>query len=107
MRKSSNEILNRECDQLAIAYAETAQNFDKVKADLEALKAKKATKKQQWDEKRAQTSFNHFKRLRDEALAKLVVISEKIGRYDELFCDDPKKKNRKERQTKCRQNERS
>ena len=36
-----------------------------------------------------QTSFNHFKRLHDEALARLALISKQVGRYEEMFYKDP------------------
>ena len=53
------------------------------------IKAEKFSKKQQHKEKKVQTSFNHLKRLRDEALARLALISKQVGRYKELFCEDP------------------
>ena len=53
------------------------------------IKAKKFSKKQQRKEKKAQTSFNHLKQLRNEALARLALISKQVGRYEEMFCEDP------------------
>ena len=53
------------------------------------IKAKKFSKKQQRKEKKAQTSFNHLKRLHDEALARLALISKQVGRYEDMFCEDP------------------
>ena len=67
----------------------TADDYDNAKASLEAIKAEKFSKKQQHKEKKAQTSFNHLKPLRNEALARLAVISKQVGRYEELFCKDP------------------
>ena len=67
----------------------TADDYDNAKASLEAIKAEKFSKKQQRKEKKAQTSFNHLKRLRDEALARLALISKQVGRYEEMFCEDP------------------
>ena len=89
LQHSTTEILNKSCDEIAIAYAVTADNYDNAKASLEAIKAKKLSKKQQRKEKKAQTSFNHLKRLRDEALARLALISKQVGRYEEMFCEDP------------------
>ena len=84
LQHSTTEILNKSCDEIAIAYAVTAEDYDNAKASLEAIKAEKLSKKQQRKEKKAQTSFNHLKRLRDEAL-----ISKQVGRYEEMFCEDP------------------
>ena len=92
LQHSTAEILNKSCDKIAIAYAATADNYDNAKASLEAIKAEKFSKKQQRKEKKAQTSFNHFKRLRDEALARVAVISKQVGRYEELFCEDPQRR---------------
>ena len=92
LQHSTAEILNKSCDEIAIAYAATADDYDNAKASLEAIKAKKFSKKQQRKEKKAQTSFNHLKQLRDEALARLALISKQVGRYEEMFCEDPKGK---------------
>ena len=89
LQHSTTEILNKSCDEIAIAYAATADDYDNAKASLEAIKAKKFSKKQQRKEKKAQTSFNHLKWLRDEALARLALISKQVGRYEEMFCEDP------------------
>ena len=89
LQHSTAEILNKSCDEIAIAYAATADNYDNAKASLEAIKAEKLSKKQQRKEKKAQTSFNHLKRLHDEALARLALISKQVGRYEEMFCEDP------------------
>ena len=89
LQHSTAEILNKSCDEIAIAYAATADDYDNAKASLEAIKAEKFSKKQQRKEKKAQTSFNHLKRLRDEALARLALISKQVGRYEEMFCKDP------------------
>ena len=70
----------------------TADNYDNAKASLEVIKAEKFSKKQQRKEKKVQTSFNHLKWLRDEALARLALISKQVGRYEELFCEDPQSK---------------
>ena len=67
----------------------TADDYDNAKASLEVLKAKKFSKKQQRKEKKVQTSFNHLKRLHDEALARLALISKQVGRYEDMFCEDP------------------
>ena len=67
----------------------TADDHDNAKASLEVIKAEKFSKKRQRKEKKAQTSFNHLKRLRDEALARLALISKQVGRYEEMFCKDP------------------
>ena len=67
----------------------TADDYDNAKASLEGIKAEKFSKKRQRKEKKAQTSFNHLKRLRDEALARLALISKQVGRYEEMFCEDP------------------
>ena len=75
LQHSTVEILNKSCDKIAIAYAATADDYDNAKASLEVIKAKKFSKKQQCKEKKAQTSFNHLKRLHDEALARLALIS--------------------------------
>ena len=71
LQNSTAEILNKSCDEIAIAYAVTADDYDNAKASLKVIKAQKFSKKQQHKEKKAQTSFNHLKRLRDEALARL------------------------------------
>ena len=89
LQHSTAEILNKSCDEIAIAYAATADDYDNAKASLEAIKAEKLSKKQQRKEKKAQTSFNHLKRLCDEALARLALISKQVGRYEEMFCEDP------------------
>ena len=89
LQHSTSKILNKSCDDIAIAYAVTANDYDNAKASLEAIKAEKFSMKQQRQEKKAQTSFNHCKRLRDEALARLALISKQVGRYEELFCEDP------------------
>ena len=89
LQHSSAEILNKSCNEIAIAYAATADDYDNAKASLEAIKAEKFSKKQQHKEKKAQTSFNHLKWLRDEALARLALISKQVGRYEEMFCEDP------------------
>ena len=88
LQHSTAEILNKSCDEIAIAYAATADDYDNAKASLEVIKAEKFSKKQQRKEKKAQTSFNHLKRLRDEALARLALISKQVGRYEEMFCED-------------------
>ena len=89
LQNSTAEILNKSCDEIAIAYAVTADDYDNAKASLEAIKAKKFSKKQQRKEKKVQTSFNHLKRLRNEALARLALISKQVGRYEDMFCKDP------------------
>ena len=90
LQHSTAEILNKSCDEIAIAYAATADDYDNAKASLEVIKAEKFSKKQQRKEKKAQTSFNHLKRLCDEALARLALISKQVGRYEELFCKTPR-----------------
>ena len=70
----------------------TADDYDNAKASLEAIKAEKFSKKQQRKEKKAQTSFNHIKQLRDEALARLALISKQVGRYEDMFCEDPQRR---------------
>ena len=85
LQHSTAEILNKSCDEIAIAYAATADDYDNAKASLKAIKAEKLSKKQQRKEKKVQTSFNHLKRLCDEALARLALISKQVGRYEEMF----------------------
>ena len=92
LQNSTAEILNKSCDEIAIAYAATADDYDNAKASLEAIKAEKFSKKQQRKEKKAQTSFNHLKRLRDEALARLALITKQVGRYEDMFCEDPQER---------------
>ena len=92
LQHSTAEILNKSCGKIAIAYAVTANNYDNAKASLEAIKAEKFSKKQQHKEIKAQTSFNHLKRLRDEALARLALISKQVGRYEDMFCEDPQRR---------------
>ena len=67
----------------------TADDYDNAKASLKAIKAEKFSKKQQHKEKKVQTSFNHLQWLRNEALARLASISKQVGRYEEMFCEDP------------------
>ena len=74
----------------------TADDYDNAKASLEVIKAEKFGKKQQRKEKKAQTSFNHIKRLCDEALARLALISKQVGRYEDMFCKDPPEENGKQ-----------
>ena len=52
LQHSTAEILNKSCDEIAIAYAATADDYDNAKASLEAIKAEKLSKKQQHKEKR-------------------------------------------------------
>ena len=52
LQNSTAEILNKSCDEIAIAYAVTADDYDNAKASLEAIKAKKFSKKRQRKEKR-------------------------------------------------------
>ena len=92
LQHSTAEILNKSCDEIAIAYAVTADDYDNAKASLKVIKAKKFSKKQQHKEKKAQTSFNHPKRLHDEALARLALISKQVGRYEDMFCEDPQRR---------------
>ena len=89
LQHSTADILNKSCNEIAITYAATADDYDNAKASLEVIKAKKLSKKQQRKEKKVQTSFNHLKRLHDEALARLALISKQVGRYEEMFCKDP------------------
>ena len=56
------------------------------------IKAEKFSKKQQHKEKKVQISFNHLKWLHDEALARLVLISKQVGRYEDMFCKDPQRR---------------
>ena len=90
LQHSTAEILNKSCDEIAIAYAVTADDYDNAKASLKAIKAEKFSKKQQRKEKKVQTSFNHLKQLCDEALARLALISKQVGRYEEMFCEEPR-----------------
>ena len=92
LQHSTTEILNKSCDEIAIAYTVTADDCDNAKASLEVIKAKKFSKKQQRKEKKVQTSFNHLKRLRDEALTRLALISKQVGRYEDMFCEDPQRR---------------
>ena len=92
LQHSTAEILNKSCDKIAIAYAATADDYDNAKASLKAIKAKKFSKKQQHKEKKVQTSFNHLKWLCDEALDRLALISKQVGRYEDMFCEDPQRR---------------
>ena len=46
LQNSTAEILNKSYDEIAIAYAATADDYDNAKASLKAIKAKKFSKKQ-------------------------------------------------------------
>ena len=70
----------------------TANDYDNAKASLEVIKAEKFSKKQQCKEKKVQTSFNHLKQFRNEALARLALISKQVGRYEDMFCEDPQRR---------------
>ena len=90
LQHSTTENLNKSCDEIAIAYAATADDYDNAKASLKVIKAKKFSKKQQRKEKKVQTSFNHLKQLRDEALARLALISKQVGRYEKCSVKTPR-----------------
>ena len=57
LQHSSAEILNKSCDEIAIAYAVTADDYDNAKASLKAIKAEKFSKKQQRKEKKGANIF--------------------------------------------------
>ena len=89
IQRSNQEILESECDELALVYLHSANVFDEAEKDLKQIQAKKATKFQQKKEKKAQIKFNTLKRQRNEVLARLYVISSHIGKCDVYFVDDP------------------
>ena len=57
LQHSTAEILNKSCDEIAIAYAVTADDYDNAKASLEVIKATKFSKKQQCKEKKGTNIF--------------------------------------------------
>ena len=57
LQHSTAEILNKSCDEIAIAYAVTANDYDNTKASLEAIKAKKFSKKQKRKRKKGANIF--------------------------------------------------
>ena len=89
IQRSNKEILESECDELALVYSLSADVFHELEKDLKQIQAKKATKFQQKKEKKMQIKFNTLKRQRNEVLAQLYVISSHIGKRDIYFVDDP------------------
>ena len=89
IQRSNLEILESECEKLALVYSYSANVFHEVEKDLKQIQAKKATKFQQKKEKKVQIKFNTLKRQRNEVLARLYVISSHIGKCDVYFVDDP------------------
>ena len=74
IQRSNLEILESECEKLALVYSHSAE-----------IQAKKATK---FQEKKVQIKFNTLKRQRNEVLPRLYVISSHIGKCDLHFVDD-------------------
>ena len=89
IQSSKLEILESECEKLALVYSHSADAFHEVEKDLKQIQAKKATKFQQKKEKKVQIKFNTLKRQRNEVLAQLYVISSHTGKCDVYFVDDP------------------
>ena len=89
IQRSNLEILESECDKLALVYSHSADVFHEAEKDLKQIQAKKATKFQQKKEKKVQIKFNTLKRQRNKVLARLYVISSHIGKHDIYFVDDP------------------
>ena len=89
IQRSNLEILESECEKLALVYSHSADVFHEVEKDLKQIQAKKAIKFQQKKEKKVQIKFNSLKRQRNEVLARLYVISSHIGKCDVYFVDDP------------------
>ena len=85
IQRSNLEILDSECEKLALVYWHSADVFHEAEKDLKQIQAKKATKFQQ---KKAQIKFNTLKRQRNKVLARLHVISSHIGKHDVYFVDD-------------------
>ena len=85
IQRSKVEILESECEKLALVYSHSANVFHEVEKDLKQIQAKKATKFQQKKEKKAQIKFNTLKRQRNKVLAQLNVISSHIWKRD-IFC---------------------
>ena len=69
IQRSNLEILESECDELALVYLHSADVFHEAEKDLKQIQAKKATKFQQKKEKKAQIKFNTLKRQRNKVLA--------------------------------------
>ena len=44
IQRSNKEILESECDELALVYSHSADVFDEAEKDLKQIQAKKATK---------------------------------------------------------------
>ena len=66
IQSSNLEILESECEKLALVYSHSADVFHEAEKDLKQIQAKKATKFQQ---KKPQIKFNTLKRQRNEVLA--------------------------------------
>ena len=89
IQRSNLEILESECEKLALVYSHSADVFHEAEKDLKQVQAKKATKFQQKKEKKVQIKFNTLKRQRNEVLARLYVISSHIRKRDIYFVYDP------------------
>ena len=89
IQSSKLEILESECEKLALVYLHSANVFHEAEKDLKQIQAKKATKFQQKKEKKVQIKFNTVKRQRNEVIARLYVISSHIGKCDVYFVDHP------------------
>ena len=71
---TNKQILEKECDVLALSYSRSENAFDQAKRDLAAIQAKRATKHQQKQERKAQIQYKDLKRQRNKVLARLVII---------------------------------
>ena len=89
LETTNKTILKKECDALALLYLRSENAINQAKRDLAAIQVKRATKRQQKQERKAQIQFNYLKRQRNEVLARLVVISTHIGKHEQYFLDDP------------------
>ena len=89
IQRSNLEILESECEKLALVYSHSVNVFHEAEKDLKEIQAKKATQFQQKKEKKVQIKFNTLKRQRNKVLAQLYVISSHIGKRDVYFVDDP------------------
>ena len=89
LETTNKQILEKECDALALSYLRSVNAFDQAKRDLAAIQVKRATKHQQKQERKSQIQYKDLKRQRNEVLARLVVISMYTGKHEQYFVDDP------------------
>ena len=89
LETTNKQILEKECDALALSYLRSKNAFDQAKRNLAAIQVKRATKHQQKQEQKVQIKYKDLKRQRNEVLARLVVISMHIGKHEQYFVDDP------------------